>query len=74
MSVYDSIKNEYIKFSEKNKEENSAKSAITKMNFLKKLEELATKNNLQDEFSFINKEKEEVINLLKEKGIQQKNN
>lgn len=74
MNVYESIKNEYIKFSEKNKEENSAKSAITKMNFLKKLEELATKNNLQDEFSFINKEKEEVINLLKEKGIQPKSN
>lgn len=74
MSVYDSIKNEYIKFSEKNKEENSAKSAITKMNFLKKLEELATKDNLQEEFSFINKEKEEVVNLLKEKGIQPKSN
>ena len=74
MSVYDSIKNEYITFSEKNKEENSAKSAITKMNFLKKLEELATKDNLQEEFSFINKEKEEVVNLLKEKGIQPKSN
>ena len=74
MSVYESIKNEYIKFSEKNKEENSAKSAIAKMNFLKKLEELATKNNLEEEFTFINKEKEEVINLLKEKGIQSKSN
>lgn len=74
MSIYDSIKEEYIKFSEKTKKENSVKSAITKINFLKKLEELATKENLQEEFIFLNKEKEEVLLFLKEKGIQPKNN
>ena len=42
------------------------------MSFLKKLEELATKENLQEELTFITEKQREVSTFLKEKGIKQK--
>lgn len=72
MSIYQSIKKEYIKFLEKNSKNRAVLTYITEMSFLKKLEELAIKENLQDELTFITEKKEEVSAFLKTKGIQQK--
>ena len=73
MSIYENIKKEYIKFLEKNSKNRAVLTYITEMSFLKKLEELALKENLQDELAYIKTKKEEVTAILKEKGIQQKN-
>lgn len=72
MSVYDKIKSDYENFIEKNSMEENITRYITEMNFLEKLEELAIKNNLENELIDIKSKKEVVINKLKEKGFQKK--
>lgn len=72
MSIYESIKKEYTKFLEKNSKNRAVLTYITEMSFLKKLEELAIKENLQDELTFITDKQKEVSAILKQKGIQQK--
>ena len=61
-----------IKFLEKNSKNRAVLTYITEMSFLKKLEELAIKENLQDELTFIIDKQKEVSAILKEKGIKQK--
>ena len=72
MNIYENIKKEYIKFLEKNSKNRAVLTYITEMSFLKKLEELAIKENLQDELTFIIDKQKEVSAILKEKGIKQK--
>lgn len=72
MSVYDRIKSDYEQFLLKNNQEETISRYIAEMNFIEKLEELAVKNNLENELIDIKSKKEVVLNKLKEKGVQKK--
>ena len=72
--AYELLKEQYQKFIIENSEEETTTTLITKMNFIKKLEETARKGNIENENDYLQTEKESVLQKLKEKGISYKGN
>lgn len=72
-SLFYILNSQYISFVEKNKNKDTISRYITEMNFLKKLEEIATKENLINELEHLKIEKEKVLNFLNKKGVKPKN-
>lgn len=72
-SLFYILNSQYINFVEENKNKDTISRYITEMNFIKKLEEIATKENLINELEHLKIEKEKVLNFLNKKGVKPKN-
>lgn len=72
-SLFYILNSQYINFVEENKNKDTISRYITEMNFIKKLEEIATKENLLNELEHLKIEKEKVLNFLNKKGVKPKN-
>ena len=70
--LFNILNSQYLDFIEKNKDKNSITRYITEMNFIKKLEEIATKANLVKELEDLKIKKEEVLKSLNKKGVKPK--
>ena len=72
-SLFYILNSQYMNFVEENKNKDTISRYITEMNFIKKLEEIATKENLLNELEHLKIEKEKVLNFLNKKGVKPKN-
>lgn len=72
-SLFYILNSQYINFVEENKNKDTISRYITEMNFIKKLEEIATKEKLINELEHLKIEKEKVLNFLNKKGVKPKN-
>ena len=71
-SLFYILNSQYINFVEENKNKDTISRYITEMNFIKKLEEIATKEKLINELEHLKIEKEKVLNFLNKKGVKPK--
>ncbi|MBQ4078446.1 hypothetical protein IJD15_04630 [bacterium] len=71
-SLFYILNSQYMNFVEENKNKDTISRYITEMNFIKKLEEIATKEKLINELEHLKIEKEKVLNFLNKKGVKPK--
>ena len=71
--AFDLLKSQYLKFIEQNKDKQTITRYLTEMNFIKKLEEIANKNNFSEEVSFIKTNKDNALSNLDKFGVRPKN-
>lgn len=67
------LKSQYLNFIEQNKDKETISRYLTEMNFINKLEEMASKNNFSEEASFIKGNKDKVLSNLEKFGVRPKN-
>ena len=70
--AFDLLKSQYLKFIEQNKDKQTITRYLTEMNFIKKLEEIANKNNFSEEVSFIKTNKDNALSNLDKFGVRPK--